>query len=486
MIEDDWRNLKAENERKKKEDREKDMQRNIKAQEAVGKQKELEEKRKNDLFKKIKSDSLSASAFKNIGTTYVHNCEMNHKPEPMKNLTSEFKHKRILHSLAVEFGLHYIRVGWINPETKRFEVLKNQHGDIASPTILGISKDDEILFGSEILQRPFEEVKHKFPLRSILVEHRNPATTFGYNIRGKGDARKELLMGHMLRRVKEDVENQLEGTWETAVITVPLWYSSVHRQATRDAATIAGFKDIYLVNETSAAAMANIDYTAKSDGSEMIMVGVYNESYYDIALYSVFGKQIQMLTSGGNNHSPHNLKRQEISPVLLLGDTLQKASKKLFEGVVGVRDESDLEKCVKTVVGENRECIRTVVLVNTNPTVHLGYSKEIGALLHFQFRNNNAPTVRELKNNLSIIQGAVEIASILQEHSATGYEQKKKILMNMIQDRLTYGVGVIYDQGSNYPLFEFKSKLTSPKGGNLTQQITLKRSHGRQNKINLH
>jgi len=342
----------------------------------------------------------------------------------------------------------------------------------------------------KFLQRPFEEVKHKFPLRSILVEHRNPATTFGYSIRGKGEARKELLMGHMLRRVKEDVENQLQGTWKTVVITVPLWYTSVHRQATRDAATIAGFKEIYLVNETSAAAMAHIDYIAKSDGSEMIMVGVYNESYYDTAVYSVVGKQIEMISSGGDNHSPHYFKRQEDnSPVLLLVDSLRKASKKLLLGVevVGLRDEPDLEKCVKTVVGENRECIRTVVLVNTNPTERLGYSKEIGELLHFQFRNNNAPTVRELKNNLSIIQGAVEIASILQEHSVTGYEQQKKILMNMIQDRLTYGVEIIYDQVSkNYPFFELKSKLTNSKGGNLAQDLTLRRSHGRQNKINLH
>jgi len=486
-IMDDWGNFKEENERKLQqiEDREREMQKNIKAQEAACKQKDLEEKRKNNLLKLKKDGPISVSSSKTFDQQPVQECELSHKL--MKTFTPGIKQKNILNPLAMEFGLHYIRVGWINPESKRFEILNNKWGEEDTPSVVGISKNDEILFGREATTRPFHEMKDKFSMSKLLLDNNDPSTTFGYNIRGKADARKELLMGHMLLRVKEDVENQLQGTWKTIVITVPLWYTSVHRQATKDAAIIAGFKDIYLVNETSAAAMAYIDYTAKSDGSEMIMVGVYNESYYDTAVYSVVGKQIEMLTSGGNYHSPYIQGNKSGGFVKWARSKVKSGCKAAKQWLSGTHDKTDMEKCIKAVVGESRECIRTSVLVNTNPTRYSPYSKEIGPLFNLQFKSN-APAVKTLGNPQSIVQGAVEIARILREtdHQA-GSEQKTQLLMNIIQDRLTYGVDVIYDQGSdNTQFFEHKSKLINTKGGSLNQEVTLKKQvYGKQNEIHL-
>ena len=60
----------------------------------------------------------------------------------------------------------------------------------------------------------------------------------------------------ILLKLKEGAENYLGTTVTKVVITVPAFFNDSQRRATKDAATIAGFDVIRVLNEPTAAAFA--------------------------------------------------------------------------------------------------------------------------------------------------------------------------------------------------------------------------------------
>ncbi|MCB9752827.1 MAG: molecular chaperone DnaK [Myxococcales bacterium] len=81
----------------------------------------------------------------------------------------------------------------------------------------------------------------------------------------RGDVRVRLqervhsvpeISAHILREMKLIAERHTGGAVERAVITVPAYFNDNQRQATRDAARIAGLEVIRMINEPTAAALA--------------------------------------------------------------------------------------------------------------------------------------------------------------------------------------------------------------------------------------
>ena len=66
----------------------------------------------------------------------------------------------------------------------------------------------------------------------------------------------EEISAHILTHMKHVAEQSLGEPVDRAVITVPAYFSDAQRQATRDAATIAGLDCLRILNEPTAAALA--------------------------------------------------------------------------------------------------------------------------------------------------------------------------------------------------------------------------------------
>ena len=61
----------------------------------------------------------------------------------------------------------------------------------------------------------------------------------------------------VLTKMKEIAESYLGTTVTSAVVTVPAYFNDSQRQATKDAGTIAGLNVLRIINEPTAAAIAN-------------------------------------------------------------------------------------------------------------------------------------------------------------------------------------------------------------------------------------
>ena len=73
----------------------------------------------------------------------------------------------------------------------------------------------------------------------------------------------------ILQKLKTDAEARLGYTVKDAVITVPAYFNSAQRQATKDAGTIAGLNVLRTVAEPTAASLA---YGLNKDNDEVIAV----------------------------------------------------------------------------------------------------------------------------------------------------------------------------------------------------------------------
>jgi molecular chaperone HscA len=95
-------------------------------------------------------------------------------------------------------------------------------------------------------------------------------------------------------RATQSVDADLDGV----VITVPAYFDDAQRQATRDAATLAGLKLLRLLNEPTAAAVA---YGLDQDNDGLIAVYDLGGGTFDISLLRLNKGVFEVLATGGDS-----------------------------------------------------------------------------------------------------------------------------------------------------------------------------------------
>ncbi|AYV81638.1 MAG: Hsp70 protein, partial [Harvfovirus sp.] len=117
----------------------------------------------------------------------------------------------------------------------------------------------------------------------------------------------EEISAMVLSRLKVIASNYLKMDVKKAVITVPAYFNDAQRQATKDAATIAGLDCIRIINEPTAAALAygvfNRSKQLKPIKKEMnIIVYDFGGGTLDVSLLNVSSGLFEVLASVGNTH----------------------------------------------------------------------------------------------------------------------------------------------------------------------------------------
>ncbi|MDG1931668.1 MAG: Fe-S protein assembly chaperone HscA [Luminiphilus sp.] len=104
----------------------------------------------------------------------------------------------------------------------------------------------------------------------------------------------------ILNELKLRAEPQLTGPIAGAVITVPAYFDDAQRQATRQAAELAGVKVLRLLNEPTAAAVA---YGLDEHAEESSLLAVYDlgGGTFDISLLRMRAGLFEVLATGGDS-----------------------------------------------------------------------------------------------------------------------------------------------------------------------------------------
>jgi molecular chaperone DnaK len=159
-------------------------------------------------------------------------------------------------------------------------VIPNAEGSRTTPSVVGYSKNGEILVG-EVAKR--QAITN--PDRTVRsVKRHMGAKDWSIDIDGKPWTPQEVS-AQILLKLKRDAEAYLGDTVTQAVVTVPAYFDDAQRQATKEAGQIAGLEVLRIINEPTAAALAyGLD---KGDHEHTVLVFDLGGGTFDVSLLEI-------------------------------------------------------------------------------------------------------------------------------------------------------------------------------------------------------
>jgi molecular chaperone HscA len=106
------------------------------------------------------------------------------------------------------------------------------------------------------------------------------------------------VSAEILKILAERAEDALDGPLDGVVITVPAYFDDAQRQATKDAALLAGLKVLRLLNEPTAAAVA---YGLDQKGEGLIVVYDLGGGTFDVSVLRLSRGVFEVLATGGDS-----------------------------------------------------------------------------------------------------------------------------------------------------------------------------------------
>jgi molecular chaperone DnaK len=159
-------------------------------------------------------------------------------------------------------------------------VIPNAEGSRTTPSVVGFSKNGEILVG-EVAKR--QAITN--PDRTVRSVKRHMGDkSWSIDIDGKKWTPQEVS-AQILLKLKRDAEGYLSDTVTQAVVTVPAYFDDAQRQATKEAGQIAGLEVLRIINEPTAAALA---YGLDKGGQERtVLVFDLGGGTFDVSLLEI-------------------------------------------------------------------------------------------------------------------------------------------------------------------------------------------------------
>tara|TARA_Y100001970_G_scaffold263014_1_gene347966 strand:- start:2018 stop:3844 length:1827 start_codon:yes stop_codon:yes gene_type:complete len=171
-------------------------------------------------------------------------------------------------------------------------VIANAEGDRTTPSIVGFSKNGEVLTG-EVAKR--QAVTN--PDRTLASVKRHVGTNWTVEIDDKSYTPQEIA-ARVLQKLKRDAEQYLGDEVTEAVITVPAYFDDAQRTATKEAGQIAGLEVLRIINEPTAAALAyGLDREAED---QTILVFDLGGGTFDVSVLEIGDGVFEVKSTAGD------------------------------------------------------------------------------------------------------------------------------------------------------------------------------------------
>jgi len=200
-------------------------------------------------------------------------------------------------------------------EGKSARVIENSEGARTTPSVVAMLPDGERLVGTPAVRQAVRNPENTlFATKRLIgrkandpqIKHFKDTVPYKIVPDAQGDAAVEVMgnvyspeqiASYVLTKMKETADGFLGRPVKQAVVTVPAYFNQNQRQATKDAAKIAGLDVLRIINEPTAAALAyGLD---KADGK---IVAVYDlgGGTFDVSILEISGGVFEVKATNGD------------------------------------------------------------------------------------------------------------------------------------------------------------------------------------------
>ena len=191
--------------------------------------------------------------------------------------------------IGIDLGTTFCAVAYID-ETGRPQIVNNDRDHNITPSVVAKHKGEFIV--GEFARKHWGNDDRKGAARF----KRDMGTSTPHQIDGSDYSPTELSAA-VLKELKNQTEGRI-GPITESVVTIPANFSNEARDATMEAAKMAGLNVKYIINEPTAAALF---YAYQSDGdlSGSYVVFDLGGGTFDVSIIKVTGQDIEVLSSNG-------------------------------------------------------------------------------------------------------------------------------------------------------------------------------------------
>ncbi len=181
------------------------------------------------------------------------------------------------------------------PSIAHYSKNSTEYGDAAKPFITTDPKNT-IVSVKRFMGRSKADIKFQHPYTLVGADNEMPA--FETN---QGRKTPVEISAEILRQLKDRAEQSLNNPVNGAVITVPAYFDEAQRQATRDAAELAGLNVLRLLNEPTAAAVAyGLDQDTNLSADHNYVIYDLGGGTFDVSLLRFSQGVFEVLATGGH------------------------------------------------------------------------------------------------------------------------------------------------------------------------------------------
>ena len=194
-------------------------------------------------------------------------------------------------------------------------VIANSEGKRTTPSVVGFDKNGERKIGDSAKRQAVTNPKNTIyeikrlmgnayseceqEINRVTYDITNENGQPRINVNGKKYSPEEIS-AMILQKMKKTAEDYLGEEVKECVVTVPAYFNDVQRNATKNAAEIAGMKCLRIINEPTAAAIAyGID---KSDKEMKVAVWDCGSGTHDVSILDFGSGVFEVLASDGDTH----------------------------------------------------------------------------------------------------------------------------------------------------------------------------------------
>ena len=223
-------------------------------------------------------------------------------------------------AIGIDLGTTYSCVGvWQND---RVEIIANDQGNRTTPSYVAFT-DSERLIGDaaknqtamnpkntvfdakRLIGRKFSDSKvqediKSWPFKVVSGMSDKPSIEVDF----KGETKRfepEEISSMVLTKMKEIAEMYIGTDVKDAVVTVPAYFNDSQRQATKDAAAIAGLNCLRIINEPTAAAIA-YGLDKNKDEDKNVLIFDLGGGTFDVSLLNIEGGIFEVKATAGDTH----------------------------------------------------------------------------------------------------------------------------------------------------------------------------------------